>query len=74
MSENKTITELSADDVEFALRELLTTRPDVRGLLPDLINDLETYEEAGVLTRDHGLIVTLVDGTVFDITITKSHR
>jgi len=52
---------------------------NMQTVIEDALRDLEasdfrsirTYEEAGVLTKDHGLIVTTVDGSEFQITIVK---
>jgi len=38
------------------------------------IRRIETYEEAGVLTTDPGLVVTMDDGTEFQLTIVLSRR
>jgi len=35
---------------------------------------IESYEEAGVLTTDPGLVVTMDDGTEFQLTIVLSRR
>jgi len=36
------------------------------------IAEVEDFVQAGVLTRDKGLIIRLADGSEFDITITQS--
>jgi hypothetical protein len=36
------------------------------------IKDIYTYEQAGMLTTDRGLIVTDSDGNEFQVTIVKS--
>ena len=41
---------------------------------PDGIREVGTFEEAGVLTRDQGLVVRMDDGTEFQITIVRSRR
>lgn len=33
---------------------------------------VHTYEEKGILTKDHGLVITFDDGTEFQITIKRS--
>lgn len=33
---------------------------------------VETFHDAGLLTRDNGLVLTLTDGSEFQITIVKS--
>lgn len=37
----------------------------------DEINDVRTFEDAGVLTRDAGLIINLPDGSEFQVTIVR---
>jgi len=36
------------------------------------VDRVSTFEEAGVLTRDAGLVVTATDGTEFQVTIVHS--
>ena len=36
------------------------------------VTDAETFEEAGLLTRDIGLVIRTSDGSEFQITIVKS--
>jgi hypothetical protein len=36
------------------------------------IAEVEDFVQAGVLTRDKGLIIRMADGSEFDITITQS--
>jgi len=33
---------------------------------------VRTFEEAGILTRDRGIVLTLEDGSEFEITITQT--
>jgi len=46
-------------------------RFDVPAELADL-DRVSTFEEAGVLTRDAGLVITATDGTEFQVTIIQS--
>jgi len=41
---------------------------------PDGIRRVETYAEAGMLTTDAGLVVTMDDGSEFQLTIVQSRR
>ena len=41
---------------------------------PDGIRHVETFRDAGVLTMNAGLVVTMDDGTEFQITIVRSRR
>ena len=36
---------------------------------PDAIARVQTFEEVGLLTRNHGLVVTMADGTQLQLTI-----
>ncbi len=65
------------DGHEFtqALRDLLDGEDPSDGPLDtENLRRIETFEEAGVLTRDAGLVVTLKDGTQFQIGIVRSRR
>ena len=64
-------------DARFA--ELLgTLLEDNPGLDDDdddaAIRDVASFRDAGVLTSNAGLVVTLVDGTEFQLTIVLSRR
>lgn len=37
------------------------------------INNVRTFEEAGMLTRDAGLIIKLLDGSEFQVSIVRRH-
>ena len=58
-------------DREFAdrLLELLNADHDYAATFEHRIRSVRTYEEVGMLTRDAGLVVELMDGTEFQITI-----
>jgi len=67
--------------MQNALESLLTNLIDAqrRGRdeidMPDgmgEIAEVDDFVQAGVLTRDKGLIIRLADGSEFDITITQS--
>ncbi len=40
----------------------------------DGVSRVETFEEAGILTRNRGLVVTFDDGSEFQLTIVRSRR
>lgn len=52
--------------MERGLRALLKRRRSV--------GRVETFEEAGILTRDRGPVVRLEDGTKYQITIVEDRR
>ena len=39
---------------------------------PDGVRAVATFADAGVLTMNHGLVVTMDDGTEFQITVVRS--
>lgn len=55
---------MKAVDMEQFLEDLLTESDDTYGVA--------TFEEQGILTTDRGLIVTMKDLSVFQITIVKA--
>ncbi|MCW5775753.1 MAG: hypothetical protein KIS87_04825 [Phycisphaeraceae bacterium] len=62
------------------LEELIFARGDGDGPLADLaertagISALRTYDDAGILTHDKGLVVECDDGGEFQVTIVRSGR
>jgi hypothetical protein len=52
--------------MERRLRRMLETKTSVRRV--------ETFEEAGVMTRNRGLVVRMEDGTKFQIEILEDRR
>ena len=59
---------------EKKLQDLLQTilRDDLEVEPPYYIASVRTFEEAGVLSEDRGLVVTMADGSEFRITIVRS--
>ncbi len=45
---------------------------DMEDECPGGLKQIQTYEEAGVLTRDAGLVVRMWDGAEFQVTIKRS--
>ena len=39
---------------------------------PDGVQGVATFEDAGVMTRNRGLVVTMDDGTEFQLTVVRS--
>jgi hypothetical protein len=56
----------TAKRMEARLRAMLERKRPVRRV--------STFEEAGVLTRNRGLVVALTDGTKFQIEIIEDRR
>jgi len=61
---------------EHALMATLSEAPDDyksdEALDIEQVRRVQTFEDAGMLTRDRGLVVTMTDGTEFQITIVQS--
>jgi len=53
--------------MERRLRAMLERKTQV-------VRSVSTFEEAGVLTNNRGLVVKLADGTRFQITVTEDRR
>lgn len=56
---------MSEKEMAMALSEALYENEDFE------INNVRTFEEAGMLTRDAGLIIKLLDGSEFQVTIVR---
>lgn len=39
---------------------------------PMVVKSIETFQERQIMTRDRGLVITMEDGTEFQVTIVKS--
>ena len=60
---------------ESRLAEILNDEGDVKEILdPDGVRKVATFADAGVLTMNAGLVVTMDDGAEFQITIVRSRR
>ena len=58
---------------EACLRAVLNGECElVESFDPDGVQGVATYEEAGVLTRNRGLVVTMDDGTEYQVTVVRS--
>jgi hypothetical protein len=59
---------------ELLLEQLATTlyQEAEYGDQLDAVSKVRTYEEAGVLTRDAGLVLTTVDGAEYQLTLVRS--
>lgn len=53
---------------EGDLQAVLDGSPDLNAV------NIRTFAEAGLLTRDCGLVMRMVDGTEFQLTIVRSRR
>lgn len=60
----QSVSEMDAEDRRYA-------GLDDAALLADA--SAETFEAAGLMTRDDGLVVRLADGTEYQITVQRSH-
>ena len=62
---------LDESTLQDALKELITDGYDSSEICWENLQ-VHTYEEAGVLTYNKGLVITLPDGTEFQLTIVRS--
>lgn len=58
---------MSEKEMAMALSEALYENEELE------INNVRTFEEAGMLTRDAGLIIKLLDGSEFQVSIVRRH-
>ena len=56
---------MSEKEMAMALNEALYENEELE------INNVRTFEEVGMLTRDAGLIIKLLDGSEFQVTIVR---
>ena len=64
---------MNAEGFQNCLQAVLTGELEVNESFdPDAIRSVESFGEAGVLTRDAGLVVRMADGVEFQITIVRS--
>ncbi len=65
---------LNAGDVAFGIREHLleAMEADHGGMLADMICRIASFEEAGLLTSNEGLVIRLDDGTEYQLTVVRS--
>ena len=60
---------------ESRLAEILNDEGDVKEILdPHGVRKVATFADAGVLTMNAGLVITMDDGAEFQITIVRSRR
>ena len=62
---------LDESTLQDALKELITEGYDSSEICWENLR-VNTFEEAGVLTYDKGLVIALPDGTEFQLTIVRS--
>lgn len=58
--------------IEDALNLLISGELDLVDTALGEISNIKTYAEAGILTRDSGLVLRMEDGSEFQITIKQS--
>lgn len=58
--------------IEDALNLLISGELDLVDTALGEVSDIKTYAEAGILTRDSGLVLRMEDGSEFQITIKQS--
>ena len=58
--------------IEDALNLLISGELDLVDTALGEVSNIKTYAEAGILTRDSGLVLRMEDGSAFQITIKQS--
>ena len=58
--------------IEDALNLLISGELDLVDTALGEVSNIKTYAEAGILTRDSGLVLRMEDGSEFQITIKHS--
>ena len=58
--------------IEDALTLLISGELDLVDTALGEVSNIKTYAEAGILTRDSGLVLRMEDGSEFQITIKQS--
>ena len=58
--------------IEDALNLLISGELDLVDTALGEVSNINTYAEAGILTRDSGLVIRMEDGSEFQITIKQS--
>ena len=58
--------------IEDALNILISGELDLLDTALGEVSNIKTYAEAGILTRDSGLVLRMEDGSEFQITIKQS--
>jgi hypothetical protein len=61
---------MKAHEVATELRQLLLDGSS--DVLREHVEDVTTFADAELLTRDAGVVVTMVDGSEFQLTVVKS--
>ncbi len=64
---------MNTEGFQNCLQAVLTGELEVNESFdPAAVRSVATFEEAGVLTRDAGLVVQMEDGSEFQLTIVRS--
>ena len=67
----ETENDFNAETLQHALRDLLTQGYDEDDMCWENMN-IQTFEEAGILTYNKGLVISMPDGTEYQLTIVQS--
>ena len=64
--------DMNEKTIEDALNLLISGELDLIDTALGEVSNIKTYAEAGILTRDSGLVLRMEDGSEFQITIKQS--
>ena len=70
-SDYETEDQFTEETLQDALKELITEGYDTYEVCWENLQ-VQTYEQAGVMTYNKGLVITLPDGSEFQLTIVQS--
>ena len=69
--DEKEMVEMDAGEVAENLADLIR---DNRDDFPERIGAVNNFRQVGVLTRDAGFVVTLADGSEYQVTVVQSRQ
>ena len=64
--------DMNEKTIEDALNLLISGELDLVDTALGEVSNIKTYAEAGILTRDSGLVLRMEDGSEFQITIKQN--
>jgi hypothetical protein len=67
------MSDIDSGDIQTALLELLEEASEDSSSDFRELDRVRTFSDAGVMTRDAGLVLRLEDGTEYQLTIVRSH-
>jgi hypothetical protein len=66
------MTALSAKGIETLLADALADANDNGVPATEAVREVATFDAAGIMSYDKGLVITLTDGTEFQVTVVRT--